>query len=102
MVSADYIIQSFFNHIIQSILFSARPLCDICKKEIVFNKLPTLSNFKNTIINRLILKSIPSFTFNLPKRVVKYIKYYQNGSISTCNRPSKIIFCRHSTDGAEF
>ena len=72
------------------------------KKEIVFNKLPTLNNLKNTILNRLILKSIPSFTFNLPKRVVNHIKYYQNGSISTCNRPSKIIFHRHSTGGAEF
>lgn len=44
MVSADYIIQPFFNHIIQSILFSTQPLCDIHKKEIVFNKLPNFSN----------------------------------------------------------
>ena len=102
MVSADYIIQPFFNHIIQSILFSTHPLCDIHKKEIVFNKLPTLSNLLNTIINRLILKSIPSFTFDLPKRVVNYIKYHLISSILSFNRLPKIIFRRHSIGGTDF
>lgn len=78
MVSTDHIIPPFITHIIRSIInhsvFSAQPLCNIYKKEIVFNKLPNFSNLKNTIINKTILKTILSFTFNLAKRVVNRIK----------------------------